>query len=150
MNEHGAVHHGNIERILLRDFADVLEEVADVAGEYFLSVEADGPWAFQLGPLRIELIEVVRAVLDGPAEGELLDSHSAEPVCIDGTRVPGHLVATVIEPHRHARHGVEMAVNGLAGEQDLHGGAPESAVLKWPALHRIPGYPAICRLLARS
>ncbi|MET3720842.1 hypothetical protein [Arthrobacter sp. UYEF21] len=70
MNEHGTVRHHNVKGILLRDFTDVLEEVADIAGENFLAVEADGPWALELGPLRIELIEVVRAVLDGPAEGK--------------------------------------------------------------------------------
>gem|GEM_PF-5873354 len=140
MNEHGAVHHGNVEGVLLRQFTDVLKEVADVAGKDFLTVEADGPWALELGPLRIELIEVVRAVLDGPAEGEVLDSQSSEPVRVHGTRVPGHVVAAALEPHGHARHGVEMAVNGLAGEQDLHGSAPNLLCSSGLALHRFPGY----------
>ena len=46
---------------------------------------------------------------------------------------------TVLQAHRHACHGVEMAVNSLAGEQDLHGSAPNLAYSIFPELYASPG-----------
>ncbi|WP_426998356.1 hypothetical protein [Pseudarthrobacter sp. N5] len=87
------------------------------------------PGALEPGAFRVELLQVVRPVLDGPAEREERNAEVPEFVLKNWACVPGDVVAVFLEPHSDAGHGVEMAVNGLAGEKDLHVPTPTSAEL---------------------
>src|SRR5215207_5390557 len=121
LHQHGVVHHRRVERKVAMELPHILEEVGGVAGEDLLGIKSHGPWSFELRPLRIKLIEVVGPVLNRATERHQGDSQQAELFRKYWAGVPGHLVAKVPETYSKARHGIEMAIDGLAREKNLHG-----------------------------
>jgi hypothetical protein len=63
-------------------------------------------------------------VLNGSAEGELRNAKLAELLREHRAGVPRNVVAPLLEADGNTGHRIEVAINGLAGEKDIHCPSP--------------------------